>query len=104
MTADRDGVDEHERTRRRSTPHRTAAEAMGVTPAIGRQGGGPGEERLGGGDKDLRRQLEAAEEALEKARTEAREANDRYLRTVAEMENMRRRHRQEQADRIQFAN
>jgi molecular chaperone GrpE len=55
-------------------------------------------------DLDPAKQLEAAEEALEEARATARENADKYVRTAAEMENMRRRHRQEQADQLQYAN
>ena len=61
-------------------------------------------ERPSGREADLRRQLEKAEEALEQARREAGDARDAYLRTAAEMDNMRRRHRQEQADQLQYAN
>lgn len=53
---------------------------------------------------DPRKLLAAAEEEVEKARAEAREAQDRYLRTAAEMENMRRRHREEGAERLRYAN
>ncbi len=55
-------------------------------------------------DLDPRKQLEAAEEALEEARAAGKENADKYVRTAAEMENMRRRHRQEQADQLQYAN
>ncbi|MEA2646887.1 MAG: molecular chaperone GrpE [Chloroflexota bacterium] len=58
----------------------------------------------GRAEKEMRRHLEAAEEALEIARAEARETNDRYVRLAAEMDNVRRRHRQEQADQLQHAN
>jgi molecular chaperone GrpE len=50
------------------------------------------------------RQLEAAEEALEEARAAVKENTDKYVRIAAEMDNMRRRHRQEQADQLQYAN
>ena len=71
----------------------TAAEALGIPPAVGRG-------KAGDGAKELRHQLEAAEQVLEEARAEAREARDNHLRTAAELENMRRRHRQEQVERL----
>jgi molecular chaperone GrpE len=55
-------------------------------------------------DLDPRKQLEAAEEALEEARAAVKENTDKYVRMAAEMDNMRRRHRQEQADQLQYAN
>ena len=55
-------------------------------------------------DLDPRKQLEAAEEALEEARAAVKENTDNYVRMAAEMDNMRRRHRQEQADQLQYAN
>jgi molecular chaperone GrpE len=54
--------------------------------------------------KDARRQLLELQEKLAAAEERAAEAGDKYLRTAAEMENMRRRHRQEQLDRLQFGN
>jgi molecular chaperone GrpE len=103
------------RDRRRG--NRTVAESMGIPPAIGRrprpdaeepEGGARGEGRKRGadhgGDADLRRQLDAAEEALEKARAEAAENADKYVRTVAEMDNLRKRFRQQQADQLQYGN
>src|SRR5207245_10461146 len=77
----------------------TAAEALGIPPAVGR--GKTGGDR---GGKELRHQLEAAEQALEAARGDAREANDSHLRTAAELENMLPRHPQEQAERLQYDN
>ncbi|HEV3233804.1 MAG TPA: nucleotide exchange factor GrpE [Candidatus Dormibacteraeota bacterium] len=108
------------RDRRRG--NRTVAESMGIPPAIGRrprpepeesehpEGGTrvPVERRKRdaghGGEADLRRQLEAAEEAVEKARAEAAENEDKYVRTVAEMDNLRKRFRQEQANQLQYGN
>ena len=55
-------------------------------------------------NSDPRRMLEAAEEALEEARAAANESSDKYVRLAAEMDNIRRRHRQEQADQLQYAN
>ena len=55
-------------------------------------------------DLDPRKQLEAAEEALEEARAAVKENTNKYVRMAAEMDNMRRRHRQEQADQLQYAN
>lgn len=97
---------------------RTRAEAMGIPPALGRKRR-VSDEAAGGArdtgtpvparrerraDQKAGRQLEAAEEALEKARTEARENVDKYVRLAAELDNVRRRHRQEQADQLQHAN
>lgn len=105
------------RARRRG--NRTVAESMGIPPAVGRrpraQGdtdGGEGQrpaaaERPKRGDDsgaDLRRQLEAAEEALEDARADAAESKDRYVRIAAEMDNLRKRFRQDQAAQLQYAN
>ena len=81
---------------------RTRAEAMGIGPDL-RQKAGEGASASKTG-RESREQLAAAEEALEAARAEAREGNDRYLRLAAEMDNMRRRHRQEQTDRLQYGN
>ena len=81
---------------------RTRAEAMGIGPDLPHRTredapqGKPG--------RNASEQLEAAEKALEAARAEARENADRHLRLAAEMENMRRRHRQEQTDRLQYGN
>ena len=55
-------------------------------------------------EKDIRRQLDSLEEALEEARKERVEANDNYLRLAAELDNLRKRHRQEQADQLQYGN
>jgi molecular chaperone GrpE len=85
---------------------KTAAEAMGIAPNLPRQRRrgadrpGPAGEK---GSQDVKRQLDAAEEALEKARAEAKEANEKYVRMAAEFDNVRRRHRQEQVERLQFA-
>src|ERR1700693_70241 len=81
---------------------RTRAEAMGIGPDLPRKGESEGVEKTA--SKDSKRQLEAAERALEAARAEARENVDKYVRVAAEMDNMRRRHRQEQADQLQYAN
>jgi len=90
----------------REAKAKTAAEAMGIAPNLPRQrrravdkAAAPGEPAL----RDRRRQLEAAEEAIEKARAEAKEANEKYVRLAAELDNVRRRHRQEQLERLQFA-
>jgi molecular chaperone GrpE len=80
-------------------PARTRAESMGIAPAVGK-GARSGER----GSKDDKRQLEALEEVLEAARAEARQAQDNYLREAAELENIRRRHRQEQVERLQYGN
>lgn len=76
---------------------RTAAEEMGIPPlwAIG-------------GDKgrstQLKKQVEAAEVAVDAARQEAREAGEKYLRLLAEMENMRRRHQKDREDYLLYGN
>lgn len=61
-----------------------------------------------GGEKgrarELKKQLAAAEEALESARTDARDAHEKYLRAAAEMENMRRRHQQDRTDQVLYGN
>jgi molecular chaperone GrpE len=81
---------------------RTRAEAMGIGPDL------PQKTRedapAGKPSRDAREQLEVAEKELEAARAQARESADRHLRLAAEMDNMRRRHRQEQADRLQYGN
>ena len=103
MGDDTNGIDTgrgHKPERRRRP--RTGAEAMGIAPDIGRRtkdAGDPSDKV-----KHLVQQLESAEEALEAARAEARENADKYVRVAAEMDNMRRRHRQEQTDRLQYAN
>ena len=106
------------RSRRRG--NRTVAESLGIPPAVGRRardeadaangeaagGRAPVERRSTkrGSDADVREQMQAAEEAIEKARAEARENADKYVRLAAEMDNLRKRHRQEQANQLQYAN
>jgi len=85
----------------------TAGEALGIPPAVGgarRDRHRNAEGRPAGKEAELRRQLELLEETLEQTRKEASDARDAYLRTAAEMENVRRRHRQDQADRLQYGN
>jgi molecular chaperone GrpE len=101
MGDDGNGFDhdpEHQGPRRR----RTRAEAMGIGPDLPRKSEHEGAATVSG--KDARRQLEAAEEALEAARSETRQNAERYVRLAAEMDNMRRRHRQEQTQQLQYAN
>lgn len=81
---------------------RTRAEAMGIGPDLPHKA--RADRPPGRAGRDPREQLEAAEKALEAARAEARESADRHLRLAAEMDNMRRRHRQEQVDRLQYGN
>ncbi|GAC1583964.1 MAG: nucleotide exchange factor GrpE [Candidatus Dormibacteria bacterium] len=78
-------------------PPRTRAEEMGIPPlwAVG------GEK---GKSKELRKQLQAAEEAVEKARREATEATERHLRLAAEMENVRRRHQKDREEQQLYGN
>jgi molecular chaperone GrpE len=79
--------------------HERPSQRPGRTPS------GPRRKEPGrGAELDPRKQLEAAEEALEEARAAVKENADKYVRASAEMENMRRRHRQEQADQLQYAN
>jgi molecular chaperone GrpE len=53
---------------------------------------------------DLQQQLEELQRELGMLREQNQELTDQYLRALADMENARRRHRQELADRQQFAN
>src|ERR1700738_5087289 len=104
MSEDDNGTDNRDKQRipeRRQRP-RTRAEVMGIGPDLPhkpRADAPPGKP-----GRDAREQLEAAEKALEAARAEARESADRHLRLGAGGDNMRRRHRQEQADRLQYGN
>ena len=76
---------------------RTRVDEMGIPP-IWAVGGDKGKA------KEFKKQLAAAEEALESARADARDANEKYLRTAAEMENMRRRHQQDRTDQLLYGN
>ncbi|HEV1998811.1 MAG TPA: nucleotide exchange factor GrpE [Candidatus Dormibacteraeota bacterium] len=76
---------------------RTRVDEMGIPP-LWAVGGDKGK------TKELRKQLGAAEEALERARADARDANERYLRTAAEMENLRRRHQKDRTDQLLYGN
>jgi molecular chaperone GrpE len=76
---------------------RTRAEEMGIPP-LWAVGGDKGKAR------ELRKQLEAAEEAVDRARREARDADERHLRLAAEMENMRRRHQKDRQDQLLYGN
>ena len=76
---------------------RTRVDEMGIPP-IWAVGGEKGKV------KEYKKQLAAAEEALESARADARDANERYLRTAAEMENMRRRHQKDRTDQLLYGN
>src|SRR5258708_25260192 len=60
----------------------------------GRTGKQPGSTE---GGSDPRKQLEAAEQALEEARAAAHESTDKHVRLAAEMDNIRRRHPHEPA-------
>ncbi|MCS6858943.1 MAG: nucleotide exchange factor GrpE [Abditibacteriales bacterium] len=53
---------------------------------------------------DLQQQLEELQRELNMLREQNQELNDQYLRALADMENARRRHLRELADRQQFAN
>jgi molecular chaperone GrpE len=70
---------------------------MGIPPLWAISGGGAK-------SKDLKRQLAAAEEAVESAKKDARDANERYLRVAAEMENVQRRHRQDRQEQLLYGN
>ena len=76
---------------------RTRGDDMGIPP-LWAVGGDKGR------SKEFKKQLAAAEEALERARTDARNADERYLRTAAEMENMRRRHQKDRTDQLLYGN
>jgi molecular chaperone GrpE len=76
---------------------RTRVDEMGIPP-IWAVGGDKGKA------KELKKQLAAAEQAVEAARADARDANEKYLRTAAEMENMRRRHQQDRTDQLLYGN
>jgi molecular chaperone GrpE len=78
---------------------RTRAEAMGIPPLWAVSGGGSGAKT-----KELKRLLATAEEALESARADARDANERYLRLAAEMENVQRRHRTDRQEQLLYGN
>jgi molecular chaperone GrpE len=118
-----DDIDPRDLPGGRPRRSRTMAETLGIPPALGRhaadateKAAGDGDRRAGqrrrakaepGGDgdrKELVRQLDAAEEAVEKARAEAKEAKEQYVRIAAEMDNLRKRHRQEQASQLQYGN
>ncbi|MHB8509795.1 MAG: nucleotide exchange factor GrpE [Candidatus Dormibacteria bacterium] len=64
----------------------------------------PDEARLRKELATLHEQVERLQEELSRAREAAGEAGDKYLRSVAELDTIRRRHRQEQAERLQFGN
>jgi molecular chaperone GrpE len=104
MNEDGNGIDHGDKrpTPERRQRARTRAEAMGIGPDLPQRA--QGEAPAGKPSRDARDQLQAAEKALEAARAEARESADRHLRLAAEMDNMRRRHRQEQLDRLQYGN
>lgn len=76
---------------------RTRAEEMGIPPLWAISGGGTK-------SKEHKRQLAAAEEAIESAKKDARDANERYLRVAAEMENVQRRHRQDRQEQLLYGN
>lgn len=91
-------------TRRTRGPH-----AGGTEPTVSAAGGsGSGAARSEPSAEEKLRQARHAilelEERLQAAESRATEAEDRRMRAAAEMDNMRKRHRQEQADRLQFAN
>jgi molecular chaperone GrpE len=107
MNDDDNGIDQdsdggelgqHAAGRRR----RTRAEAMGIGPDLPRKGDPEAMTTAAG--RDVKKQIEAAEQEVEAARSESRESAERYVRLAAEMDNVRRRHRQEQADQLQYAN
>lgn len=63
-----------------------------------------GEGRLRTELKETRRELFEAMDRAKSAEESAKEANEKFLRMAAEMENLRKRHRQEQLERMQYAN
>ena len=100
MTDDFNGIDTEigDDRSRKHPEHRSQAKGEKGGGRTGKQPGSPE------GGSDPRRLLEAAEQALEEARATANEITDKYVRLAAEMDNIRRRHRQEQADQLQYAN
>jgi molecular chaperone GrpE len=76
---------------------RTRAEEMGIPPLWAISGGGTR-------SKEHKRQLAAAEVAVESAKKDARDANERFLRVAAEMENVQRRHRQDRQEQLLYGN
>jgi len=76
---------------------------MSTAPTRGR-GSGLAERPPDRGGRNQGASWRPAEEALEEARAAIKENTDKYVRMAAEMDNMRRRHRQEQADQLQYAN
>ena len=73
-------------------------EQMGIPPLWAVSGSG------GAKTRELKKQLTAAEEALEAARAQERQAREQYLRLAAEMDNMRKRHQQERQDQLFYGN
>src|SRR5258708_35750930 len=99
MTDDFNGIDTETGgdQSRKPADHRSPSRTEKGSGRTGKQPGGAE------GGSDPRRQLEAAEQALEEARAAANESTDKYVRLAAEMDNIRRRHRQEQADQLPYA-
>jgi molecular chaperone GrpE len=60
-------------------------------------------EPVGGGPEDAQERIRALETTLETARDEARQAQDRWLRERADLENFKRRTARERADLAKFA-
>jgi molecular chaperone GrpE len=79
-------------------PARTKAEEMGIPPLWAVSGGS------GPKAKELKKQLAAAEEAVEVARAQERDAREQYVRMAAELENIKRRHRQDRQDQLLYGN
>lgn len=77
---------------------RTRAEEMGIPPLWAISGGSAAK------SKEFKKQLAAAEEAVETAKKNARDVNERYLRLAAEMENVQRRHRQDRQEQLLYGN
>jgi molecular chaperone GrpE len=100
MTDDFNGIDTEigGNPPRKHTEHASHPKAEKGGARAGKQSPG------GQAGADSRRLLEAAEQALEEARAAASESTDKYVRLAAEMDNIRRRHRQEQLDQLQYAN
>jgi molecular chaperone GrpE len=79
-------------------PAGAPAETESMLPA------GAGDGRLRNELKETRRELFEAIDRVKTAEESAEEANEKYLRLAAEFENLRKRHRQEQLERLQYAN
>ncbi|OGD21157.1 MAG: nucleotide exchange factor GrpE [Candidatus Aminicenantes bacterium RBG_16_63_16] len=72
-------------------------------PPAGEPAAKPAAKPHGEGDKRLKGKLKQREAELKAARTERDELRDKYLRNLAEMENLRKRFDRDRQDYIQYA-